>query len=183
MALQLAREVAGDLEEEFAKDKWHEDEEVYARFPDVSRKLVQNVVQSGLICYVKWQQVPGQNSTELAWKWWCWIPEPYFMFMSAIPRLQEWLQWEANLSRKQLWWMEQFLAEYRAHQFYRINKLKCEAAAWCHMQRLSKQVFFQQLVDSCRESDGHDKRHNAPELSDRGRRSKAAAVSLGLILQ
>ena len=181
MALRQAREVAGDLAEEFAEGEWHEDEKVYERFHDVSRQVVQDVVQSGLICYVCWKRVPAENSSPEAWKWWCWIPVPLFIFMSGIPGLREWLQWEVCLSRKQLLWMEEFLAEYKIHHFYVIKVLKIQAAAFLHMKKLSRVIFYQQLEDCCRVSDGHDQRHEAPRLSRRGQQNKANAQALGLI--
>ena len=183
MALTLAREVATFLPEDFAAGKWHEDEEVYAGFQHISRQIVQDVVQSGLICYVFWERMPGQNNLEKSWKWWCWIPEPIFIFMSGIPRLQAWLQWEVCVTRQQFLWMEEFLAEYKIRHFYMIKVLKIQAAAFLHMKKLSRELFYQQLEECCRERDGHHQRHDAPALSNRGQRNRANAVVVGLIRQ
>ncbi len=103
--------------------------------------------------------------------------------MGEIPRLEEWLLWEVFLSRKQLLWMEAFLAESKVRHFYRIKVLKQEAAASLHVKRLCREKFFLQLEDSCRVSDGQSRKHEAPALSDRGKQSRATAVAVGVILQ
>ena len=101
MALKLAREVNEALYEELARDWWHEDEAVYAADYWFSQRVIQDVVQSQLFCTVVWKRVQ-LGSGGAAWKWWCRIPEPHFIWIDKIAGLKEWLLWDVFVSREQL---------------------------------------------------------------------------------
>ena len=191
MALTHARYVAEALSEDFARGCWHEDETVYARFQDISRRVVQDVVQSGLICHVSWSRVPSQSFLDSAsWKWWCWIPEPLFLWIDKIPRLKEWLLWEVYITRQQLLWMEAFMADYKVKGFSQILVLKTEAAAYVHMRSSKRKQFFKQLKDACQVRDALLRAHGsliardeAPALGEEAMDRREAALQLQMILK
>ncbi len=177
------RDVAEALTEEFARDCWHEDETVYARFPTLSRHVVRDVVQSQLICTVAWARVPPHHFLEAAsWKWWCWIPEPLLMCIGRIDRLKEWLLWEVHITREQLLWFAKFMADHQVKLFLDIEKWNVDAAAYMHMGCSDvRKMFWKEVKTACQARSDHAKKVNAPELSEEAKHRRDCALRLGLI--
>ena len=188
MALKEAREAAQEIAEKFAQGCWHEDEFIYARLQHISRRVVRDVVKSGLVCYVSWTHVPSHSFLDPgSWKWWCWTPEPHFFWVDGIGKLKEWMLWEVSITRQQLLWMEAFLAAYEVRMFHQILKFKHEAAAYLHMRSAERHKLFEQLAVACRASDSSGRRYvrmlSAPALGEEAQRRRDGALRLGTFLQ
>ena len=181
----MARRARELLYDGLATEFWHEDEAVYAAYHTESRQVIQEVIQCQEFCYIWWQKVPAELQNPeagSAWKWWCWLPEPLYVNVERIPRLEDWLRWSVKLSREQLLWMEAFLAQNNITEFWQLNEHSVKAAVWLHMNQLNTQSFAKSIRRACQARE-LPSRVTAPSLSAEEKLRRAAALQSTRILR
>ena len=175
--MEESHQIADELKNVLERDIWHCPEAVHALLPHRDPWNIDAVVESQLVCSVYWESIPveHQGVQRHDWKWKCCIPNEPLEFISQIPRLKEWLMYQAQIIRfEQLKWMDEWIDMMGAAHFYEINLWAEEAASCMHLDPEHRKFFLNKIRRAMRFA-VNPELHAAPELSPGADRRRVCA--------